>query len=57
MLSSRLTSSRHCFMAPGEAVELGGGTATPWPQTMPLEQPSMESGMSAQLYATAQCAQ
>jgi hypothetical protein len=24
MLSSRSTSSRHCFMAPGEAVELGG---------------------------------
>jgi hypothetical protein len=22
--SSRSTSSRHCFMAPGEAVELGG---------------------------------
>jgi hypothetical protein len=24
MLSRRSTSSRHCFMAPGEAVELGG---------------------------------
>jgi hypothetical protein len=24
LLSSRSTSSRHCFMAPGEAVELGG---------------------------------
>ena len=24
MLSSRSTSSRHCFMTPGEAVELGG---------------------------------
>jgi hypothetical protein len=24
MSSSRSTSSRHCFMAPGEAVELGG---------------------------------
>jgi hypothetical protein len=24
ILSSRLTSSRHCFMAPGDAVELGG---------------------------------
>jgi hypothetical protein len=24
MPSSRSTSSRHCFMAPGEAVELGG---------------------------------
>jgi hypothetical protein len=44
-------------MAPGEAVELGGGTATPWPQTMPPELPLTESGMSAQLYATAQRAQ
>jgi hypothetical protein len=35
MLSSRSTSSRHCFMAPGEAVELGGGVATPWLQTTP----------------------
>jgi hypothetical protein len=33
MPSNRSTSSRHCFMAPGEAVELGGGVATPWPQT------------------------
>jgi hypothetical protein len=24
MLSSRSTSSRHCFMAPGEVLELGG---------------------------------
>jgi hypothetical protein len=24
LLSSRSTSSRHCFIAPGEAVELGG---------------------------------
>jgi hypothetical protein len=45
------TSSRHRFMAPGEAVELGGGAATPWPQTTPPEQPLTESGMSAQLYA------
>jgi hypothetical protein len=35
MPSSRSTSSRHCFMAPGEAVELGGGVATPWLQTTP----------------------
>jgi hypothetical protein len=35
MPSNRSTSSRHCFMAPGEAVELGGGVATPWPQTAP----------------------
>jgi hypothetical protein len=33
--SSQSTSSRHCFMAPGEAVELGGGVATPWRQIMP----------------------
>jgi hypothetical protein len=33
MPSSRSTSSHHCFMAPGEAVELGGGVATPWLQT------------------------
>jgi hypothetical protein len=57
MPSSRSTSSRHCFMAPGEAVELGGGAATPWPQTTPPEQPSMESRMSAQLYAVVQRAQ
>jgi hypothetical protein len=35
MPSNRLTSSRHCFMAPDEAVELGGGVATPWLQTTP----------------------
>jgi hypothetical protein len=28
MPSSWSTSSRHCFMAPGDAVELGGGVAT-----------------------------
>jgi hypothetical protein len=44
-------------MAPGEAVELGGGATTPWPQTTPLELPLTESGMSAQLYAAAQRAQ
>jgi hypothetical protein len=32
MPSSRSTSSRHCFMALGDAVELGGGVATLWPQ-------------------------
>jgi hypothetical protein len=32
---------------PGEAVELGGGAATPWPWTTPPEQPSTESRMSA----------
>jgi hypothetical protein len=35
MPSSWSTLSRHCFMAPGEAVELGGGVATPWLQTTP----------------------
>jgi hypothetical protein len=30
MPSSQSTSSRHCFMAPGDAVELGGGVATLW---------------------------
>jgi hypothetical protein len=44
-------------MAPSEVVELGGGVATPWPQTMPLEPPSTESRMSAQLYAAVQRAQ
>ena len=32
---SRSTSSRRCFMAPGDAIELGGGVATHWPQTAP----------------------
>jgi hypothetical protein len=31
MPSIRSTSSRHCFMAPGDAVELGVGVATLWP--------------------------
>jgi hypothetical protein len=38
------TSSCHYFIAPGEAVELGGGVATLWLQTMPWALPSMESG-------------
>jgi hypothetical protein len=46
-------SSHHCFMAPGGAVELGGGAATPWPQTMPSELPLTKSGMSAKLYGAA----
>jgi hypothetical protein len=57
MPSSRSMSSHHCFMAPGEAVELGGGATTPWPQTMPPERPSMESGMSVRLYVAVQSAQ
>jgi hypothetical protein len=44
-------------MAPGEAMELGGGVSTPWPQTTPPKLPLTESGMSAQLYAVAQRAQ
>jgi hypothetical protein len=57
MPSSRSTSSPHCFMAPGEAVELGGDVATLWPQTVPPEPPSTESGMSARLHAAVQRAQ
>jgi hypothetical protein len=57
MSSSRSTSSRHYFMAPGEAVELGGVAATPWLLTTLPEPPLTESGMSAQLYAAVQHAQ
>jgi hypothetical protein len=57
MSSSRSTSSRHCFMASGEAVELGGVAVTPRLLTTLLGPPSMESGMSAQLYAAVQRAQ
>jgi hypothetical protein len=35
MPSSWSTSSHHCFMAPGDVVELWGGVATLWPQTAP----------------------
>jgi hypothetical protein len=45
ILSNRSTSSHHCFMAPGEAVELGGVAATPWLLTTLLEPPLTESGM------------
>jgi hypothetical protein len=52
--SSRSTSSRHCLMTPGEAMELGGGATTLWlPTTLP-ELSWGESGMSAQRYAAAQ---
>jgi hypothetical protein len=51
--SSRSTSSRHCFMAPGEAVELGGGVATSWRQIMSWVLPSTESGTHAQACAVA----
>jgi hypothetical protein len=55
--SSRSTSSRHCFMAPSEAVELGGVVATPWLLTTLPEPPSMVFGMSVRLYAAVQRAQ
>jgi hypothetical protein len=45
MLSNRSTSSLHCFMAPGEAIELGGAAAVPWLLTMLLEPPLTESEM------------
>jgi hypothetical protein len=57
MPSSWSTSSHHCLMAPGEAMELGGGVATPWLQTMPLGLSWVEFGMSAQLDAAVQRAQ
>jgi hypothetical protein len=51
MPSSRSTSSRHCFMAPSEPMELGGVVATPWLLTTFPEPPSTVSRMSVQLYA------
>jgi hypothetical protein len=54
MPSSRSMSSRHCLMALVRPWSLEGGVVTPWPQTTPPEQPSMESRMSAQLYAVVQ---
>jgi hypothetical protein len=57
MPSSRSTLSRHCFMAPGEVVELGGVAATPWLLTTLPEPPSTVSGMFVQLYAVVQHAQ
>jgi hypothetical protein len=55
--SSRSTSSRHYFMAPDEAVELGGDAVTPWLQTKLLAPSSMESRMSVLLYVVVQRAQ
>jgi hypothetical protein len=57
MPSSRSTSSRHCFMAPVRPWSLEGDAATPWLLTMLPEPLSMESGMSAQLYAAVHRAQ
>jgi hypothetical protein len=47
MPSRRSTSSRHYFMAPSEAVELGGGVATLWLQTTSSALPSTEFGTPA----------
>jgi hypothetical protein len=57
MPSSRSTSSRHCFMAPGRPWSLEGDATTPCLLTMLTEPPLTESGMSAQLYAAVQHAQ
>jgi hypothetical protein len=57
MPSNRSTSSRTASWPPVRSWGLEGGAATPWPLTTPLEQPSTESGMSAQLYAAVQRAQ
>jgi hypothetical protein len=57
MSSSRSTSSHHCFMAPSEAVELGGVVATPWLLTTLPEPPLTVSGMCVQLFAAVQRAQ
>jgi hypothetical protein len=57
MPSSRSTSSRHCFMAPSEAVELGGCRNNSLLLTTLPESPSTVSGMSVQLYAVVQRAQ
>jgi hypothetical protein len=57
MLRRRSTSSRHCFMAPGKAVELGRWRNNSGLQTTPQEQPLTELEMSAQACAAAQCAQ
>jgi hypothetical protein len=55
--SSRLTSCHHCFMAPGEAEELGGVATTPWLLIMLPESPSMESRTSVQPCAAVRRAQ
>jgi hypothetical protein len=45
--SSRSTSSRHCFMAPGKLWSLEGVVTTPWLPTTPPEMPLMEFGTFA----------
>jgi hypothetical protein len=57
ILSSRSTSSCHCFMAPGEAVELGGCHNNSLATVSAPEKPLMESGMFAQPCAAVQRAQ
>jgi hypothetical protein len=57
MPSSRSTSSRHCLMAPSEAMELGGWRSNSLAANNALELSWVESGMSTQLYAAAQRAQ
>jgi hypothetical protein len=57
MPSSRSTSSHHCFMAPGEAGELGGWRSNSLAADNAPEPPSTESGRSAQSYAAVQHAQ
>jgi hypothetical protein len=54
--SSRSTSSRHCFMAPGEAVELGECRNNSLTADNAPEKPSMESEMFAQPCAAVRCA-
>jgi hypothetical protein len=51
ILSSRSTSSRHCFMAPGDAMELGGCHNNSLAADNAPETPLMESGMFAPLCA------
>jgi hypothetical protein len=57
MPSSRSTSSRHCFMAPGEAMELGGCRSNSLAAEMLPESPSTESRMSVEPYAATRRAQ
>jgi hypothetical protein len=57
MLSSRSTSSRHCFMALVRLWSLEGVATTPWLLTMLPESPSTESGVSVQPYDAVQHAQ
>jgi hypothetical protein len=55
--SSRSMSSRHCFMAPGEAVELGGCRSNSLTADNAPEMPLMEFRTLALLCAAVRCAQ